>query len=245
MDGEQIASAFLAADHVARRKSRTICSRGQLSEVRICLSRTLAVRSCGRVCEAIARAARANPQHALNRMFRINAGGTCADIRWKPNALDSAPTSAARSWRSGSTGNSSGVRWDYPWSTRRHRSCDPRIPWLSEFRRGTSRPGWLFPGRGRPMLRGRAAGVWPPPFQRRTAGLGKRPVAQPRMHGLAAIKLVRSFAMRPPLIVGSTSGKSNFSCSIMAAGGRTKRTAAALSGATHAVPIQGIAAPLH
>jgi ribonuclease T2 len=49
MDSEQIASAFRAANPTLPEGSLAVmCSREQLSEVRICLSRTLAVRSCGR-----------------------------------------------------------------------------------------------------------------------------------------------------------------------------------------------------
>ena len=49
MTSEQIASAFRTASPALPEDSLTaICSRGQLTEVRICLSRALAVRSCGR-----------------------------------------------------------------------------------------------------------------------------------------------------------------------------------------------------
>jgi ribonuclease T2 len=49
MSSEQIAAAFRAANPGLPEDSvSVICSRGQLSEVRICLNRALAVRSCGR-----------------------------------------------------------------------------------------------------------------------------------------------------------------------------------------------------
>jgi ribonuclease T2 len=49
MSSEQIASAFRVANPTLPEDSLTVvCNRGQLSEVRICLSRALAVRSCGR-----------------------------------------------------------------------------------------------------------------------------------------------------------------------------------------------------
>jgi ribonuclease T2 len=49
MSGDQIASAFRAANPALPEDGLTVaCSRGQLSEVRICLTRTLTVRSCGR-----------------------------------------------------------------------------------------------------------------------------------------------------------------------------------------------------
>ena len=49
MTSEQIASAFRTANPALPEDSLTvICGRGQLTEVRICLSRALAVRSCGR-----------------------------------------------------------------------------------------------------------------------------------------------------------------------------------------------------
>jgi ribonuclease T2 len=49
MTSEQIVSAFRAANPSLPEQGLTlICSRGQLSEVRICLNRALAVRSCGR-----------------------------------------------------------------------------------------------------------------------------------------------------------------------------------------------------
>jgi ribonuclease T2 len=48
MSADQIASAFRAANPTLPDDSLTVvCSRGQLTEVRICLSRALAVRSCG------------------------------------------------------------------------------------------------------------------------------------------------------------------------------------------------------
>lgn len=49
MSGDEIASAFRAANPTLPDDSlRVVCSRGQFSEVRICLTRTLAVRRCGR-----------------------------------------------------------------------------------------------------------------------------------------------------------------------------------------------------
>jgi ribonuclease T2 len=49
MSSDQIAAAFRAANPALPIDSLTVvCSRGQLTEVRVCLSRTLAVRSCGR-----------------------------------------------------------------------------------------------------------------------------------------------------------------------------------------------------
>jgi len=49
MSGDDIASAFRAANPGLPEDSlAVVCSRGQFSEVRICLTRTLAVRSCGR-----------------------------------------------------------------------------------------------------------------------------------------------------------------------------------------------------
>jgi ribonuclease T2 len=49
MSGEAIVSAFRAANPSLPEHGLTvICSRGQLSEVRVCLNRALAVRSCGR-----------------------------------------------------------------------------------------------------------------------------------------------------------------------------------------------------
>jgi ribonuclease T2 len=48
MSGEQIASVFRAANPTLTEDSLTVvCGRGQLTEVRICLDRALAVRSCG------------------------------------------------------------------------------------------------------------------------------------------------------------------------------------------------------
>jgi ribonuclease T2 len=49
MSGDEIASAFRAANpSLPDDALRVVCSRSQLSEVRICLTRALAVRSCGR-----------------------------------------------------------------------------------------------------------------------------------------------------------------------------------------------------
>ena len=49
MSGDEIASAFRAANPTLPEDALTVaCSRGQLSEVRICLTRALTVRSCGR-----------------------------------------------------------------------------------------------------------------------------------------------------------------------------------------------------
>lgn len=49
ISGDEIASAFRAANPTLPEDSvKVMCSRGQLSEVRICLTRTLAIRSCGR-----------------------------------------------------------------------------------------------------------------------------------------------------------------------------------------------------
>lgn len=49
MSGQEITSAFRAANPTLPEDAlAVICNRGQLSEVRICLSRALAVRSCGR-----------------------------------------------------------------------------------------------------------------------------------------------------------------------------------------------------
>jgi len=49
MTDDQIAAAFRAANPALPERALTLaCSRGQLSEVRICLTRALAPRSCGR-----------------------------------------------------------------------------------------------------------------------------------------------------------------------------------------------------
>jgi ribonuclease T2 len=49
MSSEQIASAFRAANPTLLEDDlAVVCSRGQLSEVRVCLNRSLALRSCGR-----------------------------------------------------------------------------------------------------------------------------------------------------------------------------------------------------
>ena len=49
MTGDEIAAAFRAANPALPEDGLTVtCGRGQLSEVRICLSRALTVRSCGR-----------------------------------------------------------------------------------------------------------------------------------------------------------------------------------------------------
>lgn len=49
MPAEQIAAAFRAANPSLPEDSLAVtCSRGQLSEVRVCLSRALALRTCGR-----------------------------------------------------------------------------------------------------------------------------------------------------------------------------------------------------
>ncbi len=49
LSGDEIAAAFRAANPALPEDSFTVtCSRGQLSEVRVCLTRTLAARSCGR-----------------------------------------------------------------------------------------------------------------------------------------------------------------------------------------------------
>jgi len=49
ISGDEVASAFRAANPTLPEDSvKVVCNRGQLSEVRICLTRTLAIRSCGR-----------------------------------------------------------------------------------------------------------------------------------------------------------------------------------------------------